>query len=429
LKTLSDADDGMVEQVQASLQRLSDRDRRALMVRFAEGKSLKEAAVILGISEDAAQKRTSRALEKLRSSLRSKHLSSSGLAVLLGAPAFSAASATATASIGTPVFFTCAQFLAMAKLKVVAITCAVAALTATPVVLQYLKDEVKELPSVEISPLHSMETSEKEAAAARAESEALRTETASLRSELAAAKAPPTGAPVAPERDALVLLKQRVLNPQNDPKDRLEALRELRDRNGRDAQMAAAMAALARSTTDPAIRADIFRQLNGMRDPSLKPVLIEALQNDASEEVRSEAAETLAGHSDDPAVGALLVAVSRNDADSEVRGQAVESRVKHAPADVLQRIQNDPQATDLEIYHSTTALRKLLGADNAQAALLLNVLKDTKIPELRKDIVEDLGKHYGSIPEVAEWMDHLATNEQDPKVRREAAKFSVQGPK
>src|SRR4030095_5798440 len=110
-----------------------------------------------------------------------------------------------------------------------------------------------------------------------------------------------------------------VLNGQNDPQDRLSALRELRERNGRDAQVAAAMAMLARTTTDPQIRADIFRQLNGMKDPSLKPVLMEALQRDSSDEVRQEAAETLADHGGDPAVAALLATVSRADKDPEVR--------------------------------------------------------------------------------------------------------------
>jgi HEAT repeat protein len=246
---------------------------------------------------------------------------------------------------------------------------------------------------------------------------------------LTVGKEPPEEArPAAPEPDSMTALKQRVLNSKNDPQDRLRALGQLRDRNGRDAEMAAAMATLARSTSDPTIRADIFRQLSGMKDPALKPVLVEALKQDASDEVRGEAAETLAAYGDDPAVGALLAAVSRADADPEVREQAVEALVKNAPANVLQRIQSDPQATDLELYHSTSALRKQLGADKSQAALLLNVLKETKIPDLRKEIVEDLGKHYGGIPEVGEWMDHLADTEQDPKVRREAAKFS-KGPK
>ena len=79
-------------------------------------------------------------------------------------------------------------------------------------------------------------------------------------------------------------------------------------------------------------------------------------------------------------------------------------------------------ANDLELYHSTSALRKQQGADAAQATVLVNVLKASGNSDLRKEIVEDLGKHYGTLPEVAEWMEHLAANEPDPKVRREAVR-------
>jgi RNA polymerase sigma factor (sigma-70 family) len=433
-ETAPHAEDCVMEEVHEALQGLGDKDRRALMLRFAEGKSLKEAALILGISEDAAQKRIARAVEKLRVVLARKGLSSASLAALLGAPAFSTgvtAATVAASTTGASVFVTLSPFLAMAKLKVVAITCAAAALTVTPFAIHYLKsDPVNPSATEAVSPPQKPgPTENREAAEARSEAAALRTEVAALRSELKVVKeAPQEVQPAVPEPDPMTALK-RVLNSKNDPRDRVKALGELRDRNGRDAQVAAAMATLARSTTDSTIRADIFRQLSGMKDPTLKPVLIEALKQDASDEVRGEAAETLAAYGDDPAVVALLTEVSRADADSDVREQAVEALVKNAPANVLQRIQNDPQATDLELYHSTSALRKQVGADKSQAALLLNVLKESKIPDLRKEIVEDLGKHYGSIPEVSEWMDHLANTEQDPKVRREAVKFSTKGPR
>jgi RNA polymerase sigma factor (sigma-70 family) len=432
-ETAPHAEDCVMEEVHEALQGLGDKDRRALMLRFAEGKSLKEAALILGISEDAAQKRIARAVEKLRVVLARKGLSSASLAALLGAPAFSTgvtAATVAASTTGASVFVTLSPLLAMAKLKVVAITCAAAALTVTPFAIHYLKsDPVNPSATEAVSPPQKPgPTENRETAEARSEAAALRTEVAALRSELKVVKeAPQEVQPAVPEPDPMTALKQRVLNSKNDPRDRVKALGELRDRNGRDAQVAAAMATLARSTTDSTIRADIFRQLSGMKDPTLKPVLIEALKQDASDEVRGEAAETLAAYGDDPAVVALLTEVSRADADSDVREQAVEALVKNAPANVLQRIQNDPQATDLELYHSTSALRKQVGADKSQAALLLNVLKESKIPDLRKEIVEDLGKHYGSIPEVSEWMDHLANTEQDPKVRREAAKFSTKG--
>ena len=48
---------------------LSEKDRQAIMLRFYESKSLAEVGTILGISEEAAKKRVSRAVEKLRAIL------------------------------------------------------------------------------------------------------------------------------------------------------------------------------------------------------------------------------------------------------------------------------------------------------------------------------------------------------------------------
>ena len=45
---------------------LGDEDRNALLLRFFKNESLASVGTILGVSEDAAQKRVSRALEKLR---------------------------------------------------------------------------------------------------------------------------------------------------------------------------------------------------------------------------------------------------------------------------------------------------------------------------------------------------------------------------
>ncbi len=49
-----------------ALDRLGDRDRNAILLRFFEGKSLAEVGAAAGTSEDAAKMRVNRALEKLR---------------------------------------------------------------------------------------------------------------------------------------------------------------------------------------------------------------------------------------------------------------------------------------------------------------------------------------------------------------------------
>jgi uncharacterized protein (TIGR03435 family) len=50
----------------AAVGALAEKDRRAILLRFYEGRNLQEIGAVLGASEDAAEKRVSRALEKLR---------------------------------------------------------------------------------------------------------------------------------------------------------------------------------------------------------------------------------------------------------------------------------------------------------------------------------------------------------------------------
>ncbi len=56
--------------VDEALAALPEADRDAVLLRFFAGKSLAEVGAVLGVNEDTAQKRVSRALEKLRENLR-----------------------------------------------------------------------------------------------------------------------------------------------------------------------------------------------------------------------------------------------------------------------------------------------------------------------------------------------------------------------
>jgi RNA polymerase sigma factor (sigma-70 family) len=49
-----------------AMERLGERDRAAILLRYFEDKSLREVGAVLGMSEDAAQKRVSRAVEQMR---------------------------------------------------------------------------------------------------------------------------------------------------------------------------------------------------------------------------------------------------------------------------------------------------------------------------------------------------------------------------
>lgn len=97
--------------IDALIDRLGERERAVLLLRFFEGRSFAEIGRLVGTSEDAARMRVERALAKLRGALHRRGVQSSG-AALAGALAAHAApeagaglaeGIAATALAGTPV--------------------------------------------------------------------------------------------------------------------------------------------------------------------------------------------------------------------------------------------------------------------------------------------------------------------------------------
>ena len=125
----------------AALGELSDPDRDAVMLRYFERKSARQMAQILGTSDDAAQKRVSRAVERLRElfAKRGVTVGASSLAIVLSANAVQAApvgllvtiSTAATAAgttIATTATTTATQAIAMTTLQKTIVTATVAVL-------------------------------------------------------------------------------------------------------------------------------------------------------------------------------------------------------------------------------------------------------------------------------------------------------------
>src|SRR6185503_5595986 len=84
---------------------LDETDRTAVLLRYFENKSLREVGATLGTSENAAQKRLARAVERLREffAKRGVTIGASGLVVVISANAIQAAPAGLSASIAAAV--------------------------------------------------------------------------------------------------------------------------------------------------------------------------------------------------------------------------------------------------------------------------------------------------------------------------------------
>jgi RNA polymerase sigma factor (sigma-70 family) len=95
--------DDVAPELDAALDELSDPDRDAVLLRYFDRKSAREMAQALGTSEEAAQKRVSRAVERLREVFAQRGIAvgASGLVLLISANGVQAAPAGLVLSIST----------------------------------------------------------------------------------------------------------------------------------------------------------------------------------------------------------------------------------------------------------------------------------------------------------------------------------------
>ena len=131
-----------------ALQRLGVHDRDAIVLRYFQGQDLRGVGTALGVGEEAARKRVSRALEKLREHFKRRGLtlSTAALAALLAgnavtaAPSGVAASISAAALAGVAVngwtALTIFKFMSMTKLKIGIAGAVLAAGVATPILIE-----------------------------------------------------------------------------------------------------------------------------------------------------------------------------------------------------------------------------------------------------------------------------------------------------
>ncbi len=128
----------------AALGELAEPERDAVLLRYFERKSAKEMAAQLGISDEAAQKRVSRAVDRLREffAKRGVTVGASGLAVVISANAVQAAPvglaltiSTAAALTGTTLAttatVTATKAIAMTTIQKTLVTATIAALAGT----------------------------------------------------------------------------------------------------------------------------------------------------------------------------------------------------------------------------------------------------------------------------------------------------------
>lgn len=150
-------DDDLTPTLDEALHRLDDKDRSAVAMRFFEGKSLRDVGASMGISEEAAQKRVMRAVDKLRQffarrgvtmpsqslldglARQSAAIAPAALGPMIASNALSAGSATAT-SAAALIAKGAAQSMVVAQTKVAALVMAVVVAVGTTSTVVIIKN-------------------------------------------------------------------------------------------------------------------------------------------------------------------------------------------------------------------------------------------------------------------------------------------------
>lgn len=116
-------------------------------------------------------------------------------------------------------------------------------------------------------------------------------------------------------------------DPAAHPETRVAALKKLRKVSpaSREGAVTGSLVVLLRASDDPRLRAEVIRNLYGVRDQLLREELLYRLRADPDVDVRDEAAESLDVMLDDPAVVSALEWARDHDPDERVRGRAAAS--------------------------------------------------------------------------------------------------------
>lgn len=103
MNTAHDQWEHVAPELEPAMDELNESERHAVLLRFFENRSLRDVGTELGIGEDAAQKRVSRALDRLREifTKRGVTLSATALATTISGSAVQAAPATILTTLST----------------------------------------------------------------------------------------------------------------------------------------------------------------------------------------------------------------------------------------------------------------------------------------------------------------------------------------
>jgi RNA polymerase sigma factor (sigma-70 family) len=368
-----------------ALDKLSQTDRNAILLRFFEQRRLAEIGSALGTNEDTARKRVSRALDKLRGVLTGKGLTTTAatLSAVISthavqlAPAGLAATLTsaslASAGTATGITATILKLMGLTKLQLGAGAVVIAALTASLVIQNHSQNELR----------RQNESLQRRIAQLNLDKQALSEHYA--RSAALVPRLPAPAIQVPDPKAASVPDTLQSTNLYNRLKDKdfkltAEQLESYLKSNGRNA---ASLLAAYRTTSDPALLAEAMR--NFPDDPHV--AFEAAFRKDASPEQQRQWLDTLKKSDPDNALANYLSALDyfkTGQTDQAVK-EFMAAAGKQFQDYTSERVEDDTEAYLAAGYSEADATFA------AGSQLLLPQLKQTR--DLGLDMI-DLAKSY-----------------------------------
>ena len=290
----------------AALDKLNQTDRNALLLRFFEQRSFAEVGHSLGSNEDAARKRVTRALEKLRAQLKRRGVTATAIALSsaisanavqvapFGLAAKLSGASLAAAGSASGFIFTTLKIMSMTKLQLGLGAAILAAVTASLIVEH----------NAEISLRRENEKLRQQMAQLNADNETLSRRVARATADIPHLPAPPVQASSDPSATADTLQSTNLYNriSNKDLKLSLQQLESYLRANGRNA---GSLLAAYRTSKDPALLAEAMR--NFPNDPQV--AFEAALRPDATPDDRRQWLDALKKSDPDNALGYYLSAL------------------------------------------------------------------------------------------------------------------------
>jgi HEAT repeat protein len=249
-------------------------------------------------------------------------------------------------------------------------------------------------------------------------------------------------------------LSAKLADASAGERDRLQALRLLRRNRSLTDEAVQHAVSLLQSATNAGVREDVIEQLEGLTNAALRAPLLALAATDASGDVRERAVENLRPFGNDPQVEAQLWQSLLNDSNDDVRSEAwealVESPKSEAQLAALRERALNPNSGLEERAVAWEALHEAKQNDPNVSAMLAQLAQTTQDPAERlrlfrafdqandpafvpplvqglqdanpfvRERAADALSDFRSDPSIQQWLRHVADNDADSGVRREA---------